>query len=63
MIRKLATVFAFWQSLLWPPPAAQKLQARDNLNKGVRAFKESKYENAVEYFEEAIKLDPDSDQR
>ena len=36
-----------------------KLQARDNLNKGVRAFRDAHYENAVTYFKEAVKLDPD----
>jgi len=35
-----------------------KLQARDNLNKGVRAFRDAKFEAAVNYFQEAIKLDP-----
>jgi len=27
-----------------------KLKARDEMNKGVRSFKESKYETAVEHF-------------
>jgi tetratricopeptide (TPR) repeat protein len=36
-----------------------KLQARDNLNKGVRAFKATKYEQAIDYFQQAMKLDPD----
>jgi Tfp pilus assembly protein PilF len=36
-----------------------KLQARDNLNKGVQAFKDSKYEKSVDYFKKAIELDPD----
>jgi tetratricopeptide (TPR) repeat protein len=36
-----------------------KLQARDNLNKGVRAFREAHYENAVNYFKTAVELDPD----
>jgi len=36
-----------------------KLQARDNLNKGVRAFRDAHYENAVKYFQEAVQLDPD----
>src|SRR5215475_13162359 len=36
-----------------------KLQARDNLNKGVRAFRENHYENAVKYFQQAVELDPD----
>jgi len=35
-----------------------KLQARDNLNKGVRAFRDAKFESAISYFQEAIKLDP-----
>ena len=35
-----------------------KLQARDNLNKGVRAFRDAKYEAAINYFQEAMKLDP-----
>jgi tetratricopeptide (TPR) repeat protein len=36
----------------------QKLRARDNLNKGVQAFKSAKYSAAVERFKEAIELDP-----
>jgi len=37
-----------------------KLQARDNVNKGVRAFRESKYDAAIQYFQEAIRLDPEA---
>jgi Tfp pilus assembly protein PilF len=37
----------------------EKLKARDNLNKGVQAFKGAKYSNAVEHFKEAVRLDPD----
>ena len=36
-----------------------KLQARDNLNKGVRAFRDAHYDNAVKYFQQAVQLDPD----
>lgn len=36
----------------------QKLQARDNLNKGVASFKASKYDDAVEYFKLAKEKDP-----
>ncbi len=36
-----------------------KLQARDNLNKGVRAFRDAHYENAVNYFKAAVELDPE----
>jgi tetratricopeptide (TPR) repeat protein len=37
----------------------EKLKARDNLNKGVTAFKSAKYNQAVDHFKEAIRLDPD----
>jgi len=36
----------------------KKLEARDNLNKGVAAFKNAKYPDAVTYFTKAIELDP-----
>lgn len=36
----------------------KKLEARDNLNKGVQAFKNAKYADAVQFFQRAIDLDP-----
>jgi tetratricopeptide (TPR) repeat protein len=36
----------------------QKLRARDRLNKGVQAFRGGSYPTAVEYFKEAVSLDP-----
>jgi tetratricopeptide (TPR) repeat protein len=36
----------------------QQLRARDNLNRGVQAFKATKYSDAVEYFKKAVDLDP-----
>ena len=36
----------------------KKLEARDNLNKGVAAFKNAKYPDAVEFFKRAVDLDP-----
>jgi tetratricopeptide (TPR) repeat protein len=36
----------------------KKLEARDNLNKGVTAFKNAKYPDAVQFFQRAIDLDP-----
>ncbi len=36
----------------------RKLEARDNLNKGVQAFKNAKYSEAVDFFKRAIELDP-----
>jgi tetratricopeptide (TPR) repeat protein len=35
-----------------------KLQARDQLNKGVNAFKNAKYEEAIDHFQKAVSLDP-----
>ena len=35
-----------------------KLKARDQLNKGVQSFKNSRYEEAVEHFKNAVSLDP-----
>ncbi len=36
----------------------QKLEARDQLNKGVRAYKNARYEDAIQHFQEAVRLDP-----
>ena len=36
-----------------------KLRARDNLNKGVKAFTEQKYDAAAQFFEKSIEQDPD----
>jgi tetratricopeptide (TPR) repeat protein len=35
-----------------------KLKARDQLNKGVQAFKNARYEEAIDHFQTAISLDP-----
>jgi tetratricopeptide (TPR) repeat protein len=35
-----------------------KLKARDNLNKGVQAYKNSKFEQAIDHFQQAVALDP-----
>jgi tetratricopeptide (TPR) repeat protein len=37
----------------------QKLQARDNLNKGVTAYKASQFEKAIEFFKKAKEQDPE----
>jgi Tfp pilus assembly protein PilF len=36
----------------------QKLQSRDQLNRGVQAFKNAQYQEAVERFKTAVQLDP-----
>jgi tetratricopeptide (TPR) repeat protein len=35
-----------------------KLQSRDEMNKGVQAYRNNKYADAVRHFQEAVKLDP-----
>lgn len=45
-------------ALLLTTAGCDKLKSRDELNKGVQAFKNAKYSDAVEHFENAIKLDP-----
>lgn len=37
-----------------------KLKSRDDLNKGVNAYKNAKYTDAVGFFKDAINLDPDN---
>jgi tetratricopeptide (TPR) repeat protein len=38
-----------------------KLESRDQLNKGVQAFRNNKYADAVNHFKEALNLDPTSE--
>jgi len=38
--------------------SCQKLKSRDQLNKGVQAFKNAQYADAVESFKTAVELDP-----
>jgi len=45
--------------LLIPLTGCNKLRARDELNKGVRAYKNASYEEAVDHFRRAIEYDPD----
>jgi tetratricopeptide (TPR) repeat protein len=44
--------------LLGSTTGCDKLKARDQLNKGVQAFKNARYEEAIGNFQTAIKLDP-----
>ena len=48
--------------LLGSTTGCNKLKARDQLGKGVQAFKNAKYEEAVNHFQTAISLDPNYDQ-
>jgi tetratricopeptide (TPR) repeat protein len=36
----------------------KRLEARDQLNKGVEAYKEARYEEAIDHFQRAVNLDP-----
>lgn len=44
--------------LLTLTTGCNKLKARDQLNKGVQAFKSAKYEDAINHFQQAVQLDP-----
>ena len=35
-----------------------KLKSRDRINKGIQSYKGAKYADAVEFFKEAVELDP-----
>lgn len=60
----MTTVIAKWAlaavvaSSLIVSTGCEKLKARDHLNKGVAAFKNAKFPEAVEHFKQAIELDP-----
>jgi tetratricopeptide (TPR) repeat protein len=54
---KLALALAVL-ALLTTGVGCNKLRARDQLNKGVQAYKAAKYETAIEHFKNAVELDP-----
>ena len=55
----LVTVFTVVAVLLITTTGCNKLRARDQLNKGVQAYKAAHYEEATEHFKNAINLDND----
>ena len=55
--QKLLVVFAAAVALL-VGTGCDKLKARDHLNKGVQAYKNNKYEAAIDHFQQAVALDP-----
>ena len=57
MKRNLAALLAM-AGLAFLATGCNKLKARDNLNKGSQAFRNAQYAQAVERFEEAVRLDP-----
>src|ERR1700693_6051540 len=55
--QKLLVVFAAALVIL-SSTGCNKLKARDHLNKGVQAYKNSKFEQAIDHFQQAVALDP-----
>jgi tetratricopeptide (TPR) repeat protein len=47
--------------LMFSTTGCSRLKARDQLSKGVTAFKNAQYEEAVDHFQNAINLDPNYD--
>src|SRR5260370_33437760 len=57
MKRNTLALFAL-AVLAFTAPGCKMLRARDNLNKGVQAYRNAQYAQAVEKFEQADQLDP-----
>ena len=55
----LVTVFLLTGAVLLPTVGCNKLRARDQLNKGVQAYKAAQPEQAIDHFQQAIRLDGD----
>ena len=53
MIMLAAALLALFSSV-----GCDKLRARDQLNKGVEAYKNNHYEQAIDHFQQAVRLDP-----
>jgi tetratricopeptide (TPR) repeat protein len=45
-------------AMLLAATGCTKLQARDQLNKGVQSYKNARYEEAISHFQKAVELDP-----
>lgn len=45
--------------VMFPLAGCNRLKARDELNKGIAAFKNNQYESAVNHFQRSVELDPD----
>src|SRR5579862_1438932 len=43
---------------LFSSVGCDKLKARDQLNKGVKSYKDNHYEQAIDHFQQAVRLDP-----
>jgi tetratricopeptide (TPR) repeat protein len=57
-IVRLPVMAALLCTVLLLTTGCNKLKARDQLNKGVNAFKTARYEEAIDHFQQAVTLDP-----
>ncbi len=57
-IARVPVLAAAALSLLVSSTGCKRLEARDQLNKGVQAYKSAKYEEAINHFQNAVNLDP-----
>jgi tetratricopeptide (TPR) repeat protein len=58
MQRSKGLTLALCAALLLVTTGCAKLQSRDEMNKGVQAYRNNKYADAVKHFQEAVRLDP-----
>ena len=57
-IARVPVLAAAALSLLVSSTGCKRLEARDQLNKGVQAYKSAKYDEAIGHFQQAVNLDP-----
>jgi tetratricopeptide (TPR) repeat protein len=57
-IFRLPVLAAATIALVASATGCKRLEARDQLNKGVQAYKQAKYEEAIGHFQRAVSLDP-----
>jgi tetratricopeptide (TPR) repeat protein len=57
MMKRVMALLALSAALLMST-GCNKLRARDQLNKGVQAYKGARYEQAIEFFKNAVAFDP-----
>ncbi len=57
-IARVPVLAAAALSLLVLSTGCKRLEARDQLNKGVQAYKSAKYDEAIDHFQNAVNLDP-----
>lgn len=57
-IARLPVLAATTIMLVVSATGCKRLEARDQLNKGVEAYKQAQYEEAIDHFQRAVNLDP-----